>query len=223
MAAVQWRKVFLICMAMISAGCVRVPTEPPYRTVSQNSKPASQPTEPAPVATVDRQQQAQETYAANYGGCIGPGALVDGPGQISNDLLPALEQLAYQSPNESPEAPKPVRGSLSKTVIRETIRSHIDEIRACYEQALVGWPRIEGRISVKFLIAPEGNLWKTAVANDTVGVDALACCITTAVSRWTFPPPEGGGIVIVTYPFVLREVPPESQQSTETAESAVEP
>jgi len=28
-------------------------------------------------------------------------------------------------------------------------------------------------------------------------------CIAQAVKRWQFPKPEGGGSVIVTYPFVL--------------------
>ena len=34
---------------------------------------------------------------------------------------------------------------------------------------------------------------------------ALECCINNAVHGWRFPPPEGGGIVVVTYPFVLEQ------------------
>jgi hypothetical protein len=29
-------------------------------------------------------------------------------------------------------------------------------------------------------------------------------CIAAAVRRWEFPKPQGGGIVVVTYPFVLK-------------------
>jgi hypothetical protein len=29
-------------------------------------------------------------------------------------------------------------------------------------------------------------------------------CIAQAVRRWEFPKPQGGGIVIVSYPFVLK-------------------
>jgi hypothetical protein len=30
-------------------------------------------------------------------------------------------------------------------------------------------------------------------------------CIAQSVRRWTFPAPEGGGIVVVSYPFVLAQ------------------
>lgn len=31
-------------------------------------------------------------------------------------------------------------------------------------------------------------------------------CIVAAVRRWSFPAPDGGGVVIVTYPFALQHV-----------------
>ena len=43
----------------------------------------------------------------------------------------------------------------------------------------------------------------TAVASSTLGDPQVENCIAQAVRRWTFPQPEGGGIVIVTYPFML--------------------
>ena len=45
-----------------------------------------------------------------------------------------------------------------------------------------------------------------AVAKDSMGLRAVGACIARAVRRWKFPPPEGGGIVVVTYPFVLQQV-----------------
>jgi len=41
------------------------------------------------------------------------------------------------------------------------------------------------------------------VASSTMGNSQVEDCIAKAVRRWTFPSPEGGGVVIVTYPFVL--------------------
>ncbi len=41
------------------------------------------------------------------------------------------------------------------------------------------------------------------VANSSLGNGQVEGCISSAVRRWTFPSPEGGGIVIVNYPFML--------------------
>lgn len=96
-----------------------------------------------------------------------------------------------------------VRGSLSKEVIRRIIRRHINEIRFCYEQELNQRPDLQGRVAVKFIISPTGAVQMAAIAKSTMGNPRVEQCIAKAVRRWTFPSPEGGGIVVVTYPFVL--------------------
>ncbi|MDH5674141.1 MAG: AgmX/PglI C-terminal domain-containing protein [Myxococcales bacterium] len=98
-----------------------------------------------------------------------------------------------------------VRGSLSKEVIRRIIRRHINEVRFCYEQELNSRPDLQGRVSVKFIISPTGAVQTAAVANSTLGNAKAEQCIAKSVRRWTFPSPEGGGIVVVTYPFVLQQ------------------
>ena len=99
-----------------------------------------------------------------------------------------------------------VRGSLSKEVIRRVIHAHLNEVRHCYEQALVGRPDLAGRVAVKFIIAPTGAVQMTFVAQSDLGNHAVDACIAGAVGRWTFPAPEGGGVVVVNYPFVLQQV-----------------
>jgi TonB family protein len=98
-----------------------------------------------------------------------------------------------------------VRGSLSKEVIRRIIHRHINEVRFCYEQELNQRPDLQGRVAVKFIIAPTGAVQTAAVESSTVGNAKVEGCIAAAVRRWTFPSPEGGGIVVVTYPFVLEQ------------------
>jgi len=98
-----------------------------------------------------------------------------------------------------------VRGSLSKEVIRRIIRRHINEVRFCYEQELNQRPDLQGRVAVKFIISPTGAVQMAAVAKSTMGNARVEQCIAKAVRRWTFPSPEGGGIVVVTYPFVLQQ------------------
>jgi hypothetical protein len=45
------------------------------------------------------------------------------------------------------------------------------------------------------------------VQQSTLGDDTVEQCIAQAIERWTFPKPSGGGIVIVSYPFVLKTSP----------------
>ena len=96
-----------------------------------------------------------------------------------------------------------VRGSLSQEVIRRVVRRHIREVRFCYEQELIAHPGLGGRISVAFVISPSGGVNESIVTSSTLGSAALESCITQSVRRWTFPAPEGGGVVAVTYPFIL--------------------
>jgi hypothetical protein len=98
-----------------------------------------------------------------------------------------------------------VRGSLSKELIRRTIHQHINEVRACYEQALIGRPDLEGRASIKFIIGPSGAVQATALESTDLPDTKVGHCIATAVQRWQFPAPEGAGLVIVTYPFLLSQ------------------
>jgi hypothetical protein len=98
-----------------------------------------------------------------------------------------------------------IRGSLSKEVIRRIIQRHINEVRFCYEQELNSRPDLQGRVSVKFIISPTGAVQTAAVDQSDLGNAKVEQCIAGAVRRWTFPSPEGGGIVVVSYPFVLEQ------------------
>ncbi len=99
-----------------------------------------------------------------------------------------------------------VRGSLSKEVVRRIVRRHINEVRFCYEQQAETRPQLEGRVGIKFIVNPTGGVQTAAVASSTLGNARVEQCIAKAVRRWSFPAPEGGGIVVVTYPFVLQQV-----------------
>lgn len=98
-----------------------------------------------------------------------------------------------------------VRGSLSKEVIRRIINRHINEVRFCYEQELNQRPDLQGRVAVQFIVSPTGAVQTAAVNSSDLGNQKVEQCIVSAVRRWSFPSPEGGGIVVVTYPFVLQQ------------------
>jgi TonB family protein len=96
-----------------------------------------------------------------------------------------------------------VRGSLSKEIIRRIIRRHINEVRYCYQVELQANPDLYGRVIVRFVIQPNGQVATARVASSTMNNRRVERCIAQAVRRWLFPKPRGGGIVIVSYPFVL--------------------
>ncbi len=132
-----------------------------------------------------------------FGTGTGPG---DGPGYGAG-----VGRLATRKPT----VPDPVigsatvRGSLDKEIIRRIVRRHINEVRYCYEQALVTHPSLGGRLVVQFTIAPTGRVLASLLQSSTVGSPAVDACVVQAVKRWEFPQPEGGGLVMVSYPFQL--------------------
>ena len=97
-----------------------------------------------------------------------------------------------------------IRGSLDKEIIRRVIRRHINEIKYCYERELTTNPDLSGRVSIQFTISGQGQVIASVVQSSDMKSPVVEQCIAQAVRRWLFPKPEGGGIVIVTYPFLLK-------------------
>lgn len=108
-----------------------------------------------------------------------------------------------EPPPESP-APEARRGSLDKEVIRRTIRGHLVEVKQCYERELVQHPELAGRVIIGFRIGGDGHVLSADVASSTMGSPPVEQCIAAAVATWVFPKPIGGGVVKVSYPFVLK-------------------
>ncbi len=93
-------------------------------------------------------------------------------------------------------------GSLDKGLIRTVVQTNIEQIRECYNAALVRDEQAQGRVVIDFTIGAGGSVVAAAVAESDMA-DALApACIRDAIASWTFPAPTGG-VVEVSYPFVL--------------------
>lgn len=94
-------------------------------------------------------------------------------------------------------------GSLDKEVIRRVIRSHLKEIKFCYEQQLIHDASLQGRVEVQLTITPSGRVESGVIKSSTVNDSGVETCITNAVRRWEFPASTHAGISVVSYPFVL--------------------
>ena len=97
-----------------------------------------------------------------------------------------------------------VSDGLDLEVVRRVIRQHVAEYRACYERRLNLNHGLEGKVTMKFVIGGNGDVIVAQVDEDTSGDAELGACLTDRVRRWGFPPPSGGGRVVVRYPFVFR-------------------
>ncbi|HZS35385.1 MAG TPA: AgmX/PglI C-terminal domain-containing protein [Polyangia bacterium] len=97
-----------------------------------------------------------------------------------------------------------VKGNLDRAIVRRVVRSHMNEVRFCYEKELMNHPELFGRVMAQFTIGANGVVVTSGVQSSTMSSPAVEGCIAQAVRRWEFPKPEGGGIVIVSYPFMLK-------------------
>jgi TonB family protein len=98
------------------------------------------------------------------------------------------------------------RGGLDKEIVRRVVRSHVKEIKFCYERELQRRPGLHGRVSVRFVIAPDGRVATVGIPESTVDSHEVDRCVADAVARWPFPQARDGGVTFVTYPFVLQEL-----------------
>ena len=97
-----------------------------------------------------------------------------------------------------------VQGALDKELIRRVIHANRGQIRYCYDAQLNRFPNLNGKVSIKFTITPEGTVLKSNVVQSTVGNAEMESCVADRVLTWLFPKPKGGGVVIVTYPFIFK-------------------
>ena len=96
-----------------------------------------------------------------------------------------------------------ILGALDKSLIDAVIKRNMSQLRYCYQRELTKNPALAGRIQVKFVIAKDGSVSSAVTKSTTMNNPAVESCLNGRFLRFQFPEPKGGGIVIVTYPFVF--------------------
>jgi hypothetical protein len=108
---------------------------------------------------------------------------------------------ATECKDEPLRDPSEPEGRLPPEVVQRVIRSARGKVKACYAKALQRQPDLQGRVTVRFLIARSGRVTKTdACAQIADGV--LSDCVRHVFDTLVFPAPEGG-VVTVRYPVVF--------------------
>jgi hypothetical protein len=96
-------------------------------------------------------------------------------------------------------------GKLDKNLVKEYIRKQLGKIKYCYQKGLQKNPELEGKVTVSFIISPTGSVMKATVTKTTLNDKEVEGCIENGITTWRFPAPQGGGVVKVNYPFVLKK------------------
>ena len=119
-----------------------------------------------------------------------------------------LAPRAVGAPMVHPAVPQ-VTGMLSPEVIRRVVLRNLAQVNRCYERGLAVDPALAGRISVRFVVGPDGTVTAAAVQTSDLPRADVGACVSAAIRGWLFPFPRGGPVVI-TYPFVFS--PPQSHR-----------
>jgi TonB family protein len=94
-----------------------------------------------------------------------------------------------------------VMGARDPGRIYRAVDDHLTDLTSCYQQGVSVKSDLTGRVSVEFIIGPNGRVVRASVKESTLHSPPVETCIVQAVQTWEFPAPDGGGIIVVGYPF----------------------
>lgn len=97
-----------------------------------------------------------------------------------------------------------VMGHLDMEVIASTVKARTADLRDCYLRELMKQPQLTGEVKFKFIIGADGAVTGSEVRSSTLNSPDAERCMLPVISGLTFPPPKGGGIVVVLYPFIFK-------------------
>lgn len=95
-------------------------------------------------------------------------------------------------------------GSRSAADIMKVVRQRTPSLRHIYNESLKEKPGFQGRVTLKFTIAPRGEIISISIVSSTTGFGKFDREIQNAVSRWTFSKVKEGDAT-VTIPFTFDE------------------
>ena len=95
-------------------------------------------------------------------------------------------------------------GSRSAADIMKVVRQRTPGLRHIYNKFLKKKPGFQGKVTLKFTIAPGGEVISISIASSTTGYGEFDSSIKNAVGNWTFSKVKSGNTT-VTIPFTFTE------------------
>ena len=93
-------------------------------------------------------------------------------------------------------------GCVSRELVRQVIRSHLEQVRYCYELSLGRNPGLEGRVRMRIEISLSGSVLGARVLEGIAGAGELGECLSARITTWVFPRLRSE--VVVSYPFAFQ-------------------
>ncbi|MDD5942218.1 MULTISPECIES: AgmX/PglI C-terminal domain-containing protein [unclassified Fibrobacter] len=143
-----------------------------------------------------------EGYAEGGSGGIGDGLaglLGGGGGGIATKAKGSIK-----TPSERDIDMGAGGGSRSAADIMKVVRQRTPGLRHIYNKFLKKKPGFQGKVTLKFTIAPGGEIISISIASSTTGYGEFDGEIKNAVSRWKFSKVKSGNTT-VTIPFTFSE------------------
>ncbi len=99
-----------------------------------------------------------------------------------------------------------IQGGLDADAVRRAIREYSQQFRSCYENYLTSSKNKDesGRVSLLWVIRPDGRVTNNSVANSTFAGTSLGNCIKGVVDKILFPKAPNGRPTRVRYPFIFQ-------------------
>jgi TonB family protein len=94
--------------------------------------------------------------------------------------------------------------SRSASEIMKVVKQRTPGLRHIYNTHLKKKPGFQGKVTLKFTIAPGGEIISITVANSTTGFPEFDSAVKSAVGKWTFNKIKSGNTT-VTIPFTFTE------------------
>lgn len=118
--------------------------------------------------------------------------------QYESDPLSASAQ-AQAAAQGAPSDAKNTDGRLPPETIQTVVRQHFGAFRTCYENGLQKNSKLQGRVTVSFVINLDGTVSNAADDHSTMPDPGVVQCVVAGFGGLTFPPPQGGYVTVV-YP-----------------------
>jgi hypothetical protein len=98
-----------------------------------------------------------------------------------------------------------VQGTIDREAVLRVVNGHLQEVRACYERALLKEPGLAGKVALEWTINTSGSVVTARTKNSSLRNGAVEGCILSSLKTWRFPPAKGG-VVVISYPFIFNSV-----------------
>lgn len=92
---------------------------------------------------------------------------------------------------------------LNPRVLEHSIREQLPSIRSCYERESRRDPTLAGKVTIAFVVRPDGRVRDAEAIQNSTGSTAVAACASLGVGRVQFKPEPTRNAVSCVYPFLF--------------------